>query len=163
MAVSSAIWEVMLVTDSLGNSACAESTHQHKFKHQTCCPDYQRRSNTLDAWNQRRSIHPHRYLQRACFSEGTQKVEKLFQNTVLHYSNMFCQTTSNIDVFGWFALEAGSKGEQNDKTLIFTIHFKPLLDTRSQKNCVLRICWKSMWIAFLCGPCSFFILQKHPI
>ena len=37
MAVSSAIWQVKLVTDSLGNSACAESGHPQTFKHQTCC------------------------------------------------------------------------------------------------------------------------------
>ena len=36
MAVSSAIWQVKLVTDSLGNSACAESGHRQTFKHQTC-------------------------------------------------------------------------------------------------------------------------------
>ena len=32
-----AIWQVKLVTDSLGNSACAESGHRQTFKHQTCC------------------------------------------------------------------------------------------------------------------------------
>ena len=56
ISISSVIWQVLLVSDSLRDSACVEGAHRHKFKHQMCC--YQRRSSTLDAWNQRRSIHP---------------------------------------------------------------------------------------------------------
>ena len=38
MAISSAIWQALLVSDSLGNSACAKGGHWHNFKHQTHCP-----------------------------------------------------------------------------------------------------------------------------
>ena len=133
----------MLVTDSLGNSACAESAHQHKFKHQTCCRGYQRRSNTLDAWNQRTSIHPHRYLQRACFSEGTQKVKNCFKTLCCITVTCFARPLQ-ISMF-LVGLLWKLEVIKVNKTPIFTIHFKPLLDTRSQKKkCVLRICVKSM-------------------
>ena len=45
ISISSAIWQALLVSDSLGNSACAKGGHRHNFKHQRCCPGYQRRWN----------------------------------------------------------------------------------------------------------------------
>ena len=51
-SISSAIWQVMLVIDSLGgNTACAKCGHRHKFTHQMCCPGYQRRHNTDEIIN----------------------------------------------------------------------------------------------------------------
>ena len=38
ISISSAIWQVLLVSDSLWDSACVKGAHRHKFKHQMCCP-----------------------------------------------------------------------------------------------------------------------------
>ena len=38
ISISSAIWQVLLVSDSLRDSACVRGAHRHKFKHQMCCP-----------------------------------------------------------------------------------------------------------------------------
>ena len=62
MAISSAIWQALLVSDSLGNSACAKGGHWHNFKHQTCCPGYQRRSNTDELMKSSFSYHRNRLL-----------------------------------------------------------------------------------------------------
>ena len=44
-----------------------------------------------------------------------------------------CQNTANTTVFGWFALGAGgTKSKEN--TRAFTIHFKLLVETTSQKK-----------------------------
>ena len=57
MAISSAIWQALLVSDSLGNSACVKGAHRHNFKHQMCCPGYQRRSNTDEIMKSSFSCH----------------------------------------------------------------------------------------------------------
>ena len=38
ISISSAIWQVLLVSDSLWDSACVKGAHRHKFKHQMCSP-----------------------------------------------------------------------------------------------------------------------------
>ena len=40
ISISSAIWQVLLVSDSLRDSACVRGAHRHKFKHQMCCPGW---------------------------------------------------------------------------------------------------------------------------
>ena len=62
ISISSAIWQVLLVTDSLRDSACVKGAHRHKFKHQMCCPGYQRRSNTDEIMKSSFSCHRNRLL-----------------------------------------------------------------------------------------------------
>ena len=40
ISISSASWQVLLVSDSLWDSACVKGAHRHKFKHQMCCPGW---------------------------------------------------------------------------------------------------------------------------
>ena len=61
-SISSAIWQVILVIDSLGNTACAKCGHRHKFKHQMCCPGYQRRHNADEIMKSSFSCHRNRLL-----------------------------------------------------------------------------------------------------
>ena len=57
ISISSAIWQVLLVTDSLRDSACVNGAHRYKFKDQMCCPGYQRRSNTDEIMQSSFSCH----------------------------------------------------------------------------------------------------------
>ena len=57
ISISSAIWQVLLVTDSLRDSACVKGAHRYKFKDQMCCPGYQRRSNTDEIMKSSFSCH----------------------------------------------------------------------------------------------------------
>ena len=49
--------KLLLVTDSLRDSACVKGAHQYKFKDQMCCPGYQRRSNTDEIMKSSFSCH----------------------------------------------------------------------------------------------------------
>ena len=57
VSISSAIWQVLLVSDSLRDSACVRGAHRHKFKHQMRCPGYQRRHNTDEIMKSSFSYH----------------------------------------------------------------------------------------------------------
>ena len=70
ISISSAIWQVLLVTDSLRDSACVNGAHRYKFKDQMCCPGYQRRSNTDEIMKSSFSCHRNCLLWTFFFSFG---------------------------------------------------------------------------------------------
>ena len=59
ISISSAIWQVLLVSDSLRDSACVKGAHRHKFKHQMCCP--------WNLWNREHLIRMKYAAQIVCF------------------------------------------------------------------------------------------------
>ena len=69
------------------------------------------------------------------------RAEKIvLKHSCLH---VVCENTANTGVFGWFALRVGSK--KMKKTVVFTIHFKPLVAKTSQKTVFSTHSLKKQW------------------
>ena len=67
ISISSAIWQVLLVSDSLRDSACVRGAHRHKFKHQMCCPGWFNWMRLWTLWNREHLIRMKYATQIVCF------------------------------------------------------------------------------------------------